>query len=51
MNFVTGLLRSLIGNDAIWVVVNHLTKSAYFFPILLSNSVEDLSVIYVREIV
>ena len=35
----------------IWVIVDRLTKSAHFLPIHLSNSVEDLSVIYVHKIV
>ena len=38
-------------HDTVWVVVDRLTKSAHFLPILLSNSVEDLGVIYVREII
>ena len=51
MDFVTGLPRSLRGHDTIWVVVDRLTKSTHFFPICLSNSAEDLGIIYVREIV
>ena len=51
MDFVTGLPRSLREHDTIWVMVDHLTKFAHFLPICLSNSVEDLGVIYVREIV
>ena len=30
MDFIMGLLRSLRGHDTVWVVVNRLTKSAYF---------------------
>ncbi|GJX96236.1 retrotransposon protein, putative, ty3-gypsy subclass [Tanacetum coccineum] len=33
MDFVTGLPRTFKKNDAIWVVVDRLTKSAYFLPI------------------
>nr|GEZ28746.1 retrotransposon protein, putative, Ty3-gypsy subclass [Tanacetum cinerariifolium] len=33
MDFVTGLPRTLKKNDAIWVVVDRLTKSAHFLPI------------------
>ena len=51
MDFVTGLPRSLRGHDAVWVIVDRLTKSAHFLPIRLSNSAEDLGVLYVREIV
>ena len=48
---VIGLPRSLRGHDTIWVVVDHLTKFTHFLLIRLSNSVEDLGVIYVRKIV
>ncbi|GFY85488.1 hypothetical protein Acr_04g0002260 [Actinidia rufa] len=51
MDFVSGLPRSLRGHDTVWVVVNRLTKSAHFLPIRLSNSAEELGIIYVREIV
>ena len=33
MDFVTGLRRDARGFDAIWVVVDRLTKSAHFLPI------------------
>ncbi|GKF44129.1 retrotransposable element Tf2 [Tanacetum coccineum] len=33
MDFVTGLPRTSKKNDAIWVVLDQLTKSAYFLPI------------------
>nr|GEZ42309.1 putative reverse transcriptase domain-containing protein [Tanacetum cinerariifolium] len=32
MDFVTKLLKTQIGNDIIWVVVDRLTKSAHFLP-------------------
>ena len=51
MDFVSDFPRSLKGHDTIWVMVDRLTKSAHFLPIRLSNSIEDLGVIYVREIV
>nr|GFD04181.1 putative reverse transcriptase domain-containing protein [Tanacetum cinerariifolium] len=33
MDFVTGLPRTFKKNDAIWVVVDRLTKSSHFLPI------------------
>ena len=32
MDFVIGLPRSLGGNNAIWVIIDRLTKSAHFLP-------------------
>ena len=51
MDFVTGLPKSSKGHDAIWVVVDRLTKTAHFLPIRVSDSVKALSHLYVREIV
>jgi hypothetical protein len=33
MNFVTGLPRTQKGNDSIWVIIDRLTKVAYFIPV------------------
>ncbi|KAL0294871.1 UNVERIFIED_CONTAM: Retrovirus-related Pol polyprotein from transposon [Sesamum calycinum] len=35
MDFIVGLPRTLRRHDAIWVIVDRLTKSAYFLPIRL----------------
>ncbi|GFS40853.1 hypothetical protein Acr_00g0070880 [Actinidia rufa] len=51
MDFVTGLPKSPRGHDAVWVVVDRLTKTAHFLPIRVSDSVKALSHLYVREIV
>ncbi|PKU73387.1 hypothetical protein MA16_Dca024189 [Dendrobium catenatum] len=51
MDFVSGLPRSRQGHDAIWVVIDRLTKSAHFFPIRLTDSVEKLALLYVAEII
>nr|GFD27397.1 hypothetical protein [Tanacetum cinerariifolium] len=39
MDFVTGLPWTQRRHDAIWVVVDHLTKSAHFLPICKDYSV------------
>ena len=51
MDFVTGLPRSQRGHDAVWVIVDRLTKTAHFLPIRVSDSVDVLSRLYIREIV
>lgn len=39
------------GNDAIWVVVDRLTKSTHFVPMRTSDSIDYLVELYVRDIV
>jgi len=39
------------GRDAIWVVVDRLSKVAHFIPYHSTNSASDLAPIYMREIV
>ncbi|GKB13418.1 putative reverse transcriptase domain-containing protein, partial [Tanacetum coccineum] len=48
---VTGLPCTFKKNDAIWVVVDRLTKSAYFLPIQQGYSVSKLAKIFRQEIV
>ena len=49
MDFVTGLPDHLWG-DAIWVVVDQLTKSAHFLSIRVGYSMEKLAQIFLLEI-
>ena len=51
MDFVVGLPRTPKGLDAIWVIVDRLTKSAHFIPIKIKYSLERLAGLYVSEIV
>ena len=51
MDFVVGLSRCQSGYDAIWVIVDRLTKSAYFLPMKNSDSIEKLVELYLKEIV
>ena len=51
MDFVVGLLRCQSGYDAIWVIVDRLTKSDHFLPMKNSDSIEKLAELYVKEIV
>jgi len=51
MDFVTALPRSLKGNNAVWVIVDRLTKSAHFLPFRVGQSTELLAEKYMKEIV
>ena len=51
MDFITKLPRTARGVDAIWVIVDRLTKSAHFLAISESSSAEKLAELYVREVV
>ncbi|GJZ87750.1 putative nucleotidyltransferase, ribonuclease H, partial [Tanacetum coccineum] len=51
MDFVTRLPRTFKKNDAIWVVVDQLTKSAHFFPIQQGFSSSKLAEIFQQEII
>ena len=51
MNFVSRLPRSKKVCDAIWVIVDRLTKSAHFLPINMKYSLEKLAKLYLDEIV
>ncbi|GJZ97599.1 putative reverse transcriptase domain-containing protein [Tanacetum coccineum] len=50
MDFVTKLPRTTTRFDAIWVIVDRLTKSAHFFPMKETDSTERLARLYLREI-
>ena len=51
MDFVVGLPRSPRGNNAIWVIVNRLTKCAHFIPFRVGQSTEALAKKHMQEIV
>nr|GFB45112.1 transposon Ty3-I Gag-Pol polyprotein [Tanacetum cinerariifolium] len=51
MDFVTGLPQTQRRHDAIWVVMDRLTKSAHFLPIRKDYSVSRLAKIFQQEIV
>ena len=50
MDFVTGLPRTLEGNNVIWVIVDQLTKSAHFLLMKVNFSMDRLAFLYVKEI-
>ncbi|GJS36097.1 putative reverse transcriptase domain-containing protein [Tanacetum coccineum] len=51
MDFITKLPRTRNGHDAIWVVVDRLTKSAHFLAIREDYSTDNLVRLYSDEIV
>ncbi|KAJ9536067.1 hypothetical protein OSB04_un000770 [Centaurea solstitialis] len=51
MDFVTKLPRTPKGFDAIWVIVDRLSKSAHFLPIKESYPLERLAKLYINEVV
>ena len=51
MDFVSGIPLTQKKHDAIWVIVDRLTKSAHFLPIRLDYSMDSLADLYVNEIV
>jgi len=46
-----GITSGKKGNDAIWVVVDQLTKFALFFPMKMIDSVDKLAKLYVNEVI
>ncbi|KAL0403807.1 UNVERIFIED_CONTAM: Transposon Ty3-I Gag-Pol polyprotein [Sesamum radiatum] len=51
MDFVVGLPRTRLGHDAIWVVIDRLTKSAHFILIRTTYTLEKLAGVYIDNIV
>jgi hypothetical protein len=51
MDFITGLPTTLKGNDSIWVIVDHLTKSAHFLLVRMTFRPPQCAEKYIVEIV
>ncbi|GJZ28041.1 reverse transcriptase domain-containing protein [Tanacetum coccineum] len=50
MDFVSRLPRTPSAYDTIWVIVDRLTKSAYFLPMKKTNTMENLTQLYLKEV-
>ncbi|GJY74639.1 putative reverse transcriptase domain-containing protein [Tanacetum coccineum] len=48
---VTKLPKTANGYDTIWVIVDHLTKSAHFLPMRQTDPMEKLMKLYMKEVV
>ncbi|KAG8485758.1 hypothetical protein CXB51_019146 [Gossypium anomalum] len=51
MDFVSGLPLSSSKKDAIWVIVDRLTKSAHFISVRTDYSLDKLAKLYISQIV
>ena len=51
IGFLSGFPLTQKKYDAIWVIVDRLTKSAHFLPIRLDYSMDRLTDLYVNKIV
>uniref|UniRef100_A0A7N2LFY1 RNA-directed DNA polymerase n=1 Tax=Quercus lobata TaxID=97700 RepID=A0A7N2LFY1_QUELO len=51
MDFLSRLPRSPKGHDAIWVIVDRMTKTANFLPIRMNYTLDQLAQLYVDDIV
>ena len=51
MDVLVGLPRTRANFDVVWVIVDRLIKSAYFFTIRNNFSLDNLAKIYTSEIV
>jgi len=51
MDFVTALPRSPKNNNAVWVIIDRLTKAAHFLPFRVDQSTKVLADKYMKEIV
>ncbi|GJR23038.1 putative reverse transcriptase domain-containing protein [Tanacetum coccineum] len=51
VGFITKLPRTRSGYDAIWLIVDRLTKSAYFLAIREDYNMEKLARLYIDEVV
>ena len=51
MDFVIGLPRSPKGHEAIWVIVDRMTKTTHFILVKMNYSLDQLAQIYIDKIV
>ncbi|GJY69586.1 putative nucleotidyltransferase, ribonuclease H [Tanacetum coccineum] len=51
LDFITELPKTSGGYDTIWVIVDHLTKSAYFLPMNENDTMERLMRLYLKKAV
>ena len=51
MDFVTHLSRTSRGHDAVWVIMDRLTKLAHFLAVRMTFTLEEFYRSYIWEII
>ena len=51
MDFVTHFPWTSRKHDAVWVIVDRLTKSAHFLAMRMTFTLEELHMLYIQEII
>jgi hypothetical protein len=51
MDFIVGLPLTVKNHNSIWVIVDHLTKSAHFIPVRADYRHTDYAELYFNQIV
>ena len=51
MDFIVRLPNTQKGHDSIWVIVDHLTKSAHFIPVNVKYPPNQYAKLYIEQIV
>ena len=51
IDFVTHLPRTAQGHDAVWVIMDRVTKSAHFLTVRMTFTLERFSQLYIQGIV
>ena len=51
LDFVSGFPLMQQKHDSVWVIVDKLTKSAHFIPVMMNYSMDRLAELYVDKIV
>lgn len=51
MDFMVGLPNIRVGYNALWLIMDRLTKLSHFIPIKDNTSTNKLGKVYIREVV
>jgi hypothetical protein len=51
MDFIVGLPRTSRGYNSIWVIMDRLTKSAHFIPVVVRYNIRQYAELYISHIV